>query len=114
MIKMSGRLQPAPACLLVACILAIAVSNASAEPMFLAKQYTRCTACHYSPTGGGLLTPYGRLLSHRELSTTGGSAAAPAAGAEDDTHGEQAFLYGAFGDALGPVHLGLEARPSRL
>jgi hypothetical protein len=85
-----------------------------AEPTFLAKQYTRCTACHYSPTGGGLLTPYGRLLSHRELSTTGGSASAPPAGAEDDPRGEQAFLYGALGNALGPVHLGLEARPSRL
>ena len=82
--------------------------------MFLAKQYTRCTACHYSPTGGGLLTPYGRLLSHRELSTTGGSAVASAAGAEDDPHGEQAFLYGALGDALGPLHLGLEIRPSHL
>jgi len=89
-------------------------SIASAEPMFLAKQYTRCTACHYSPTGGGLLTPYGRLLSHRELSTTGGSATAPAAGTEDDPHGEQAFLYGALGDALGPLHLGLEMRPSHL
>jgi len=82
--------------------------------MFLAKQYTRCTACHYSPTGGGLLTPYGRLLSHHELSTTGGAATAPAAGAEDDPHGEQAFLYGALGDALGPLHLGLEMRPSHL
>ncbi len=89
-------------------------SLASAEPMFLAKQYTRCTACHYSPTGGGLLTPYGRLLSHRELSTTGASATAPAAGAEDDPHGEQAFLYGALGDALGPLHLGLEVRPAYL
>ena len=89
-------------------------STASAEPMFLAKQYTRCTACHYSPTGGGLLTPYGRLLSHRELSTTGASAAAPAPGTEDDPHGEQAFLYGALGDALGPLHLGLEMRPSHL
>ncbi|HMF59571.1 MAG TPA: hypothetical protein VK595_04335 [Vicinamibacterales bacterium] len=85
-----------------------------AEPMFLAKQYPRCTACHYSPTGGGLLTPYGRLLSHRELSTTGGTATAPAAGAADDPRGEQAFLYGALGNALGPVHLGIEARPSRL
>lgn len=84
-----------------------------AEPTFLAKQYTRCTACHYSPTGGGLLTPYGRLLSHRELSTWGPAAAADAA-AEDDRHGEQAFLYGALGDALGPVHLGLEMRPSHL
>jgi hypothetical protein len=97
--------------LLAATLLA---STASAEPMFLAKQYTRCTACHYSPTGGGLLTPYGRLLSHRELSTTGGNAEAPAAGAEDDPHGEQAFLYGALANALGPLHLGLEARPSRL
>ena len=70
--------------------------------MFLAKQYTRCTACHYSPTGGGLLTPYGRLLSHRELSTTGGTADAPAAGAEDAPHGEQAFLYGALGRRARP------------
>ena len=85
-----------------------------AEPEFLAKQYTRCTACHYSPTGGGLLTSYGRLLSHRELSTARGTATAPEAGAEDDPHGEQAFLYGALGEALGPVHLGLEMRPSRL
>jgi hypothetical protein len=91
-----------------------AAASASAEPMFLAKQYTRCTACHYSPSGGGLLTPYGRLLSHREQSTTGGNGAAPAAGDEDDPHGEQAFLYGALGNALGPVHLGLELRPSHL
>ncbi len=96
-----------PACVLVASI-------ASAEPMFIAKQYTRCTACHYSPSGGGLLTPYGRALSHRELSTTGASATAPAAGTEDDPHGEQAFLFGALGDALGPLHLGLEMRPSHL
>ena len=91
-------------------------STVRAEPAFLAKQYTRCTACHYSPTGGGLLTPYGRLLSHRELSTTGATEAsrAPASGAEDAPRGEQAFLYGVLGDALGPVHLGLEMRPSHL
>jgi hypothetical protein len=103
----------AAACMVVAGLVLLA-ANAGAEPMFLAKQYTRCTACHYSPTGGGLLTPYGRLLSHRELSTTGGSATSAAAGAEDDPHGEQAFLYGALGDALGPVHLGLEMRPAHL
>lgn len=89
-------------------------SPAWAEPTFLAKQYTRCTACHYSPTGGGLLTPYGRLLSHRELSTIGGTETAPAAGTEDDPNGEQAFLYGALRNALGPVHLGLEMRPAHL
>ena len=92
----------------------VLASTAWAEPMFLAKQYPRCPACHYSPSGGGLLTPYGRLLSHRELSTTRGTAEAPAPGAADDVHGEQAFLYGALGNALGPVHLGLEVRPSHL
>ena len=45
-----------------------------AEPRFLSKQYTRCTTCHISPTGGGLLSAYGRSLSHRELSTTGAAA----------------------------------------
>ena len=84
-----------------------------AEPTFLAKQYTRCTACHYSPTGGGLLTPYGRFLSHRELSTTGASDSVPS-GADDDPRGEQAFLYGALGHALGPVNFGLDLRPSHL
>lgn len=89
-------------------------STAWAEPTFLAKQYTRCSACHFSPSGGGLLTPYGRLLSHRELSTTGGIESAPAPGAEDNPRGEQAFLYGALGGALAPVHVGLELRPSHL
>jgi hypothetical protein len=92
----------------------VLASTAWAEPTFLAKQYTRCTACHYSPTGGGLLTPYGRLLSHRELSTTGAAATAPESGAQDDPHGEQAFLYGVLGSVLGPVHLGIEMRPSHL
>jgi hypothetical protein len=98
----------------LALVIVGAAASASAEPMFLAKQYTRCTPCHYSPTGGGLLTPYGRLLSSRELSTFAGNGAAPAAGDEDDPHGQQAFLYGALGNALGPVHLGLEMRPSHL
>lgn len=100
------------AILLIAAIAAALPSTASAEPTFLAKQYTRCSACHYSPTGGGLLTPYGRLLSHRELSTIAGGATPP--GAEAARRGEHEFLYGALGNALGPVQLGLEMRPSRL
>src|SRR6266850_1760117 len=104
---------PTPVLLLVAIALLLG-STASAEPMFLAKQYTRCTGCHYSPTGGGLLTPYGRLLSQRELSAMGSSTAPPAAGEEEAPHGEQAFLFGALGEALGPVHLGIELRPSHL
>jgi hypothetical protein len=83
-------------------------STAKAGPTFLAKQYTRCTACYYSPTGGGLLTPYGRLLSHRELSTSGGTAR-PAPDGTDDLHGEQAFLFGALGNVLGPLAPGAGA-----
>ena len=84
-----------------------------AEPTFLARQYTRCSTCHYSPTGGGLLTPYGRSLSREELSTTGRRAAPETEGSAGMT-GEEAFLWGALGDTLGPVQLGLELRPSHL
>jgi hypothetical protein len=86
--------------------------SASAEPAFLSRQYTRCTACHTSPTGGGLLSSYGRALSGHELSLTG---TRPASGdQETPTHGEEAFLWGILGNALGPVQLGIEVRPSHL
>ena len=100
------------------CILAVAglvlagIDDASAEPIFLSKQYTRCTTCHYSPTGGGLLTPYGRSLSREEISMLGRSAAD--AQAADPSRGEQAFLGGMLGDALGPLQLGVDLRPSHL
>ena len=87
-------------------------SSAAAEPRFLSKQYTRCTTCHVSPTGGGLLSAYGRSLSHRELSTTG--APMPSHGDMEPEPGEESFLWGAFGDSLGPLHLGIEMRPSFL
>ncbi len=82
-----------------------------AEPIFLTKQYNRCTACHYSPVGGGLLTPYGRSLSRQELSTTGKGdpALQPVKG-----KGEEAFLWGLLGDSLGPVNVGIDVRPSHL
>jgi hypothetical protein len=87
-------------------------SSATAEPKFLSKQYTRCTTCHVSPTGGGLLSAYGRSLSHRELSTTG--APMPAHGDMEPKPGEESFLWGALGESLGPLQLGVELRPSRL
>lgn len=43
--------------------------------------YANCVMCHHSPSGGGILTDYGRALSREALST---------AGAE----GEGDFLYG--------------------
>ncbi len=83
-----------------------------AEPMYLAKQYVRCSSCHYSSTGGGLLTPYGRSLT-QELSTSG-KQAAPADPSATAVTGEPGFLWGALGDRLGPLSLGVDIRPSHL
>ena len=90
--------------------LALGAGRSHAEPVFLSRQYTRCTTCHYSPTGGGLLTPYGRSLSREELSLTGRSQHPPPAGPGQ----EQDFLWGVLGDRLGPVSLGLDVRPAHL
>jgi hypothetical protein len=90
--------------------LVLAAGLVHAEPMFLSRQYNRCTTCHYSPTGGGLLTPYGRSLTHQELSThKPGYVTVPAGGP-----GEEAFLWGALGKTLDPVNLGIDVRPSHL
>jgi hypothetical protein len=84
----------------------LAAGRAGAEPSFLSRQYTRCTTCHFSPTGGGLLTPYGRSLARNELSTTGGThdaaGAAPASG------------FAPLDNRLGPVSVGIDLRPSHL
>lgn len=93
--------------------LVVVPAGLHAEPMFLSKQYARCTTCHYSPTGGGLLTPYGRSLSHNELSTTGG-AHSSGASAPKVVSREQEFLYGALSDSLGKLHLGIDIRPARV
>lgn len=52
-----------------------------AYPELARHGYTNCTSCHLSPSGGGLMTPYGRELSKEILSTWG---------AKD----EQYFAYG--------------------
>ena len=97
-----------PVLLASACVLG--AGSAQAEPEFLARQYTRCSTCHFSPTGGGLLTPYGRSLSRNELSTTGRSPL----GASSPTSREHEFLLGLLGDTLGPLSLGIDLRPSHL
>lgn len=93
---------------LLAFALAGLAAPAAAEPIFLSRQYTRCTNCHFSPTGGGLLTPYGRSLSREELSATGRGPGSPGAGREHE------FLFGALGGSSGPLSLGLELWPSHL
>ena len=96
---------------LVVAGLLVAAGPLSAEPIFLARQYARCTTCHFSPTGGGLLTPYGRSLTREELSTMGrGHSSAPASG----PGGEQAFLFGVLGSRLGNLSLGIDLRPGHL
>jgi hypothetical protein len=84
----------------------------SAEPAFLSKQYTRCTSCHVSPTGAGLLSSYGRSLSSRELSTTGNRGTVDPDNPAPER--EAQFLWGALGNTLGPLQLGVELRPSRV
>jgi hypothetical protein len=109
---------PAHIVLMTGFLWAWCVATASAEPKFLSKQYPRCTSCHYSPTGGGLLTAYGRSLSHRELSTFG----EPLPSHDDTTTrdttkpepGEESFLFGAFGKSLDNLQLGIFTRPSYL
>ncbi|MBF0351828.1 MAG: hypothetical protein HQM11_12415 [SAR324 cluster bacterium] len=44
---------------------------AHAEPEMIRHDYFSCMACHYSPHGGGLLTPYGRGIA-QALSYQGG------------------------------------------
>ncbi len=45
--------------------------NAEAFPELTRHGYASCIACHVSPNGGGVLTPYGRNLSLDMLSTWG-------------------------------------------
>jgi|CXWL01.1.fsa_nt_gi hypothetical protein len=108
---MMSRLGVAAAFVSLAAAIPFA-APASAEPAFLSKQYTRCTSCHISPTGGGLLSSYGRSLSSREISLSGNRQPVDPNNTVPDP--EAQFLWGALGNSLGPVQLGVEVRPSHL
>jgi hypothetical protein len=47
------------------------LKNAQAYPELIRHGYVNCTSCHVSPSGGGVLTAYGRELSSEVLSTWG-------------------------------------------
>ena len=98
----------APAAALAALFLFAAAGHVSAEPIFLSRQYTRCTNCHFSAAGGGLLTDYGRSLSREELSTFGRSSGSGPQGREHE------FLFGALGDAARAVSIGVDLWPAHL
>jgi hypothetical protein len=62
--------------------LSLGVSSwVQAFPELVRHGYANCITCHQSPSGGGLLTPYGRSLSAKILSTW-------------NREGEEQFLYG--------------------
>lgn len=46
-------------------------ADVQAFPEMVRRGYVNCTSCHVSPSGGGLLTEYGRELSREELSSAG-------------------------------------------
>jgi hypothetical protein len=69
--------------LLLLGLAAITLSaSAWAFPANVRHGYPNCTACHISPSGGGVLSPYGRALS-REVQSTWG------------TESESGFAWGA-------------------
>lgn len=47
-------------------------AKTEAFPDLIRHGYVNCTACHISPTGGGVMTDYGRALSRELLSAKGG------------------------------------------
>ncbi|MBC7715257.1 MAG: hypothetical protein H7177_18065, partial [Rhizobacter sp.] len=62
-------------------------ANAYAFPEMVRHNYPNCIACHESPSGGGLLTPYGRTISSSVLSTWGNEKEArPFYGAIDNKY----------------------------
>lgn len=52
-------------------LIGLVSRSAFAFPENVRHGYFSCTACHVSPSGGGVLTPYGRSLSSELMSTWG-------------------------------------------
>lgn len=55
----------------MAYVAALTPGRAHAYPELTRFGYNTCMACHVAPTGGGLLTPYGRKLSAELMNTWG-------------------------------------------
>ncbi len=63
--------------------------TAAAYPWMIQHKYTSCNQCHIDPSGGGVLTDYGRALGEQLLPRGGGEDSAAMPGKEKD------FLLGA-------------------
>src|ERR1035437_475189 len=97
--RWSGRLA-----LSLALLMAVLVwtSSASAYPWMIRKEYTTCNVCHADPSGGGLLTPYGRALGVTEMAMKYKKG-------DDDPGKIGNFLFGAF-DLPEPLLMGADFR----
>jgi hypothetical protein len=74
--------------LLVALALLVSGKNAHAYTWMVRHGYTGCTPCHHDPTGGGVLTPYGRSVGSLVLNTRYD-------GRKDEADPLGGFLFGA-------------------
>lgn len=62
-------LAVAPLIQLVCIMLVLTGKPAYAYPSLARHGYTTCTTCHFSPSGGGLLTAYGKYIADELLGT---------------------------------------------
>jgi hypothetical protein len=76
--------------ILFASLLTLLCRRAEAYPWMIRHEYANCTACHADPSGGGLLTEYGRAQGEVTMRT-------PLFRKTDDEPGKVAdFAFGAF------------------
>src|SRR4051812_21873295 len=68
------RLLPLLFGLIAFAILSLHSARADAYPWMIRHEYTGCAICHGDPTGGGVLTPYGRAQGDLLLRTHYGPA----------------------------------------
>ena len=68
---MSRLLQTLSLTIAALCPLVVSTNNSWAFPEMVRHNYSNCSSCHVSPSGGGVLTQYGRELSSAILSIWG-------------------------------------------
>jgi len=88
------RFLPALFGLIAFAVLTLGASRADAYPWMIRHEYTGCSICHGDPTGGGVLTAYGRAQGDLLLRT---HYSTPKEGEEaEDPSPTAGFLWGAW------------------
>jgi hypothetical protein len=73
-------------------VVCLAAARVEAFPWMIRHGYASCGACHHDPSGGGLLTPYGRAQSELLLAARYGERKE---GQEQEVSPSTGFLFGA-------------------